>query len=144
MSQTIQTRFERVEKKYFLLPAQYETFQTALSGFVRPDAYPVYTLCNLYYDTDDYRLIRASLEKPVYKEKLRVRSYGVPGDDAKVFVELKKKFDGVVYKRRITASPFFADSLLKGLRPAEQKDQVTKEIEYFQRFYHTSPKVFIA
>ena len=144
MSKAIQLSFARIEKKYFLTPEQYKRFQEKLSAFVKPDAYPTYTLCNLYYDTDDYRLIRASLEKPVYKEKLRVRSYGVPAQDAKVFVELKKKYDGIVYKRRITAAPFFADSLLKGFRTAEQKDQITREIEYFQRFYRTQPKVFIA
>ena len=73
-----------------------------MTPYMKKDAYGEYTICNIYYDTDDYRLIRASLEKPVYKEKLRVRSYGVPQEDGKVFVELKKKFDGVVYKRRIT------------------------------------------
>lgn len=65
------------------------------------DAYGAYTICNIYYDTGDWRLIRKSLEKTVYKEKLRIRSYGVPTGDDKVFVELKKKYDGVVYKRRI-------------------------------------------
>ncbi len=144
MNKPIQLNFARVEKKYFLTPEQYRFFKPLLMGFIKPDEYPTYTLCNIYYDTDDYRLIRASLEKPIYKEKLRMRSYGVPKDDDKVFVELKKKFDGVVYKRRITASPFFADSFLKGLRPAERKDQITAEIEYFQHFYRTRPKAFIA
>lgn len=65
------------------------------------DAYGAYTICNIYYDTGDWRLICKSLEKPVYKEKLRVRSYGVPTGDDKVFVELKKKYDGMVYKRRV-------------------------------------------
>ncbi|GEM_PF-1095109 len=65
------------------------------------DAYGAYTICNIYYDTGDWRLIRKSLEKTVYKEKLRIRSYGVPTGDDKVFVELKKKYDGVVYKRRV-------------------------------------------
>ena len=69
---------------------------------MKEDAFGSYTICNIYYDTPDWRLIRASLEKPAYKEKLRVRSYGVPTETDRVFVELKKKFDGVVYKRRIT------------------------------------------
>lgn len=68
---------------------------------MKKDAYGAYTICNIYYDTGDWRLIRKSLEKTVYKEKLRIRSYGVPTGDDKVFVELKKKYDGVVYKRRI-------------------------------------------
>lgn len=143
MNKAIQTSFERIEKKYFLTPHQAERFQAGFRSFVKPDDYPTYTLCNVYYDTDDFRLIRASLEKPVYKEKLRVRSYGVPAQEDKVFVELKKKFDGIVYKRRITATPFQADSLLNGQK-TQQRDQITREIEYFQRFYQTKPKVFIA
>ena len=67
-----------------------------------PDEYGESTICNIYYDTADYRLIRASLEKPAYKEKLRLRSYGVTEPGGKVFLELKKKYKGIVYKRRIT------------------------------------------
>lgn len=144
MNTPIITCFERVEKKYFLTPRQYAAFRQSLEPYVRADAYADYTICNLYYDTDDYRLIRASLEKPVYKEKLRVRSYGVPVDDGTVFVELKKKYDGIVYKRRITASPVAAQRMLHGVRPAGTPSQIQKEIEYFQTFYHTAPKVFIA
>lgn len=72
-----------------------------MAPYMKKDAYGAYTICNIYYDTGDWRLIRKSLEKPVHKEKLRVRSYGVPTGDDKVFVELKKKYDGVVYKRRV-------------------------------------------
>lgn len=98
----IQCCFERYEKKYCLTLSQQRFLLERMTPYMKKDAYGEYTICNIYYDTDDYRLIRASLEKPVYKEKLRVRSYGVPQEDGKVFVELKKKFDGVVYKRRIT------------------------------------------
>lgn len=82
--------------------AQQQRFQLeGMAPCMKKDAYGAYTICNIYYDTGDWRLIRKSLEKPVYKEKLRVRSYGVPTGDDKVFVELKKKYDGVVYKRRV-------------------------------------------
>lgn len=144
MQKPIITCFERVEKKFFLSPAQYAAFLQDLAPYVRADAYGEYTICNLYYDTDDYRLIRASLEKPVYKEKLRVRSYGVQKDDGTVFVELKKKYDGVVYKRRITSTPLAAQRLLCGIRPASPQSQIRREIEYFQFMYQTKPKVFIA
>ena len=110
---------------------------------MKKDAYGEYTICNIYYDTDDYRLIRASLEKPVYKEKLRVRSYGVPQEDGKVFVELKKKFDGVVYKRRITTGIQNMEPFLSGELPSENFGQIGREIRYFQSFYRTAPKVFI-
>lgn len=144
VSNTVKQSFERYERKYFLTPAQYRLFKERLNLFVKPDDYPTYTLCNIYYDTDDYRLIRASLEKPMYKEKLRVRSYGVPNADSKIFVELKKKYDGVVYKRRITATPLIARSLLNGFKEAEQTSQISNEISYFQQFYRAQPKVFIA
>ena len=144
MGRAIQQSFERYEKKYFLTPAQYKQFKRKLSAYVTADAYPTYTLCNIYYDTDDFKLIRASVEKPEYKEKLRVRSYGVPKEDGKVFVELKKKLGGVVYKRRITSDVFLAETLLKGVMPSENVTQITKEIAYFQQFYRTAPKVFIA
>ena len=140
----IKQSFERYEKKYFLTPMQYRLFREKLLCFVKADDYPTYTLCNIYYDTDDYRLIRASLEKPMYKEKLRVRSYGVPKESSTVFVELKKKFDGVVYKRRITAAPSAAVSLLNGVEQEVEKSQISNEICYFQQFYHTVPKVFLA
>jgi len=140
----IKNSFERYEKKYFLTPTQYGLFKKTLMEYVKADEYPTYTLCNIYYDTDDYRLIRASLEKPMYKEKLRVRSYSVPNKDSNVFVELKKKYDGVVYKRRITATPLIAQSLLNGFKEAGQVNQISNEISYFQQFYHATPKVFIA
>ena len=70
----IQTTFARIEKKYMVTDKQYRAMCTALAGYVEPDEFGAYTICNIYYDTPDYALIRASLDKPVYKEKLRLRS----------------------------------------------------------------------
>ena len=144
MNRPIITSFQRIEKKFFLTIQQYAEFKEKLSPYVQADAYPTYTLCNLYYDTDDYRLIRSSIDKPIYKEKLRVRSYGVPESDGRVFVEIKKKFDGIVYKRRITQTPKAASALLRGIRPLGSVSQIQKEIEYFQTLHRTVPKAFIA
>ena len=140
MSTAIKQNFKRYEKKFFLSPDQYTFFVQRINEYVTADEHPNYTICNIYYDTDDYRLIRASIEKPIYKEKLRLRSYGVPSEDSNVFLELKKKYDGVVYKRRITTNPSGVDGILKG----NESTQIAKEIEYFQSFYKTKPKVFIA
>lgn len=93
--------FKRIEKKYLLSGEKYDQLMTALADYLEPDEYPHSTICSMYYDTPDFKLIRASIEKPLYREKLRVRSYGVPTRDSKVFVEVKKKYDGVVYKRRL-------------------------------------------
>ena len=92
MNQPIVQTFKRYEKKYRLTTAQRAEFIRRVQPFMRPDDYGTYTIGSLYLDTPDFRLIRASLEKPVYKEKLRVRAYGVPKPETgQVFVELKKK-----------------------------------------------------
>lgn len=93
--------FKRIEKKYLLSGEKYELLMAAIADYIEPDEYPHSTICSMYYDTPDFKLIRASIEKPLYREKLRVRSYGVPTRDSSVFVEVKKKYDGVVYKRRL-------------------------------------------
>lgn len=128
MANQIQSCFERYEKKYMLTPAQLRVMLTGMKAHMVPDQYGKYTICNIYYDTPDWRLIRASLEKPVYKEKLRVRSYGVAAPDGKVFVEIKKKFDGVVYKRRITAPAPLVSPLLTGQLEPDRFGQIGREI----------------
>ena len=93
--------FQRYEKKYMLDRQTYNLFLEAIEPHMCADNYGKHTIGNIYYDTDTYELIRQSIEKPDYKEKLRVRSYGIPNKNSKVYVEIKKKYDGVVYKRRI-------------------------------------------
>ena len=83
---TIQSCFERYEKKYCLSIRQQRFLIERMRPHTKKDEYGEYTICNIYYDTDDWRLIRASIDKPVYKEKLRVRSYGVPEEGDRVFV----------------------------------------------------------
>lgn len=137
--------FQRYEIKYLLTRKQKEIILAAMEPYMELDAYGRSTIRNIYYDTDNYRLVRRSLEQPVYKEKLRVRSYGTvePGD--KVFVELKKKYEGVVYKRRIHIPEKAAVDYLAGRRAAPDKSQITEEIDYFLRFYRTlEPKVFLS
>ena len=143
MSQPIQTCFERYEKKYFLSPAGQKILLGAIAPHIKMDFYGKYTICNLYYDTPDWRLICASLAKPVYKEKLRVRSYGVPEPEGKVFAELKKKYDGVVYKRRITVPAAQVQPLLAGQLPLADYGQIGREIAWFQQLYSAVPRVFI-
>lgn len=137
--------FQRYEMKYLLNRKQKEIILAAMEPYMALDAYGRSSIRNVYYDTDNYRLVRRSLEQPVYKEKLRVRSYGTvePGD--MVFVELKKKFEGVVYKRRIHIPEKAAVDYLAGRRAAPDKSQITEEIDYFLRFYQTlEPKVFLS
>lgn len=140
----VQSCFKRYEKKYMLTNKQYEDFQEGMKEYMKPDVYGQTTNCNIYYDTDHWDLIRKSIEKPVYKEKLRVRSYGTPKTGDKVFIELKKKYDGIVYKRRITMGAELTEKYLAGWESLSPGTQIGKEIEYFQRMYQAKPKVYIA
>ena len=139
----IQSCFERYEKKYLLTPEQYRAMLYGMTPYMKPDEHPSYSISNIYYDAENFDLIRASLEKPVYKEKLRLRSYGVPGSLDTVFVELKKKFDGVVYKRRVMMEMQAAPHYLSGKKKGGGS-QISREIDYFLRLYKPEPKVFIA
>ena len=94
--------FKRYEIKYLMDRRQRDGILRAIAPYMSIDSYGHCSICNIYYDTPNFRLIRESLEKPVYKEKLRLRSYGPAGPEDTVFVELKKKYKSVVYKRRIS------------------------------------------
>lgn len=136
--------FKRVEKKYMLTPGQYEEFLKAIEPHMLPDAYGLSKICNIYFDTENDELVRLSNEKPVYKEKLRLRSYGIPGADDKVYLELKKKYKDIVYKRRISLTLSEAeDYLLRGIRP-KKDSQILREIDYFIVFHKTVPKLYLA
>ena len=137
-----QLSFQRFEKKYLMSAPQYSDFWEELSQRLVPDEYFSSTVCSLYYDTDDYSLIRHSIQKPVYKEKLRLRSYGVPDGSKEVFVELKKKFKGIVYKRRIELDIDRAMLWLAG-GPAPDDSQISREIDWVLHRYALSPKFVI-
>ena len=122
---------------------KYERLWQELKERLKPDEYFSSTVCSLYYDTPDDSLIRHSLQKPIYKEKLRLRSYGVPdGVESPVFVELKKKFKGIVYKRRIELPEQEAESWLSG-GGAPDDSQISHEIDWVLQRYELSPKIVI-
>lgn len=138
--------FERVEKKYLLERDTYRELSRRLKTYIKEDEYGKTSICNIYYDTPDSRLIRRSLEKPVYKEKLRLRSYGVPQEDSTVFVELKKKYKGIVYKRRVDMPLTHALAFLNRrilLRP--NMSQIQREISWVLRYYpQLGPAMFLS
>ena len=140
-----QSCFQRFELKYILTRPQKEALLRAMEPYMRLDQYGRVTIRNIYYDTPSYRLIRASIEQPVYKEKLRIRSYRqlVPGEDA--FVELKKKFKKVVYKRRLSMPFHESIDWLKGVDSLQPPGQIGEEIRYFRDFYgDLQPTVFLS
>ena len=94
--------FRRIEKKYILNKQQYEQIRKILDNYVIQDEYGESTICNIYFDTDDYKLISHSITKPYFKEKIRLRSYNIPQNDSTVFLEIKRKTDDIVGKRRIS------------------------------------------
>lgn len=130
-----QNVFERYELKYFLTQAQKKALFQKMENRMKLDQYGRTTIRNIYYDTDSFRLIRDSLDHPVYKEKLRVRSYQRADSGDMVFVEIKKKFEDVVYKRRVAIPKTAAESWIDQRKEIPFKSQITSEIDYFLGFY---------
>ena len=136
--------FKRYEIKYLLSRRQRDAIVREMAPYMALDRYGRSTIRNIYYDTPDFRLIRRSLEKPVYKEKLRVRSYGRASEETPVFVELKKKYRGVVYKRRIILPQAQALACLAGAAPMPDS-QIGREIAYALAYYQgLRPAVFLS
>ena len=141
----VQTVFRRYELKYLLTMAQKETVLKAMQPYMKLDKYGRTTIRNLYYDTDTYLLIRRSIEKLTYKEKLRIRSYSKADADSTVFVELKKKYKHVVYKRRMSLPEAEAVKWLSGEKHTDKHTQISNEIDYFMEHYGTlHPTVFLS
>lgn len=139
-----QLKFKRYELKYLINDDQYERLKKLMSDYTVGDLYGKSTICNLYFDTPTYLLIRRSIEKPVYKEKLRLRCYGVPSGNSQCFLELKKKFKSVVFKRRIKLTVDEAKAFLTEGKCPEQ-NQVVNEIRYFLEHYEVlQPTVFLS
>lgn len=137
--------FTRVEKKYLLTGEQAARLTESVQALgMTPDVYGAHTISNIYYDTPDYELIRRSLEKPVYKEKLRLRAYGAPKASDEAFVEIKKKYKGVVYKRRVALPLEQATRCLQLGRLPEDAGQIGREIDYFLAFWKPQPKAMVA
>lgn len=144
--------FNRFEHKYMLDKETFLKVLQVMDEHMEIDAHNIghkpYTIANIYFDTPDDDLIRTSLSKPQYKEKLRLRAYGVPGLDSKVYLEIKKKYKGIVNKRRTTlrlneAYGFVASG--KAPTPKEYMNvQVLHELEYFLKIYNLSPKLYLA
>ena len=141
-----QMTFKRYEIKYMLSRAQAASLKTEMGAHMALDRFGHSTIRNIYLDTDSFRLVRRSIEKPMYKEKLRVRAYDKAGPDDPVFVELKKKFDGVVYKRRLTLAHRAAMDALEQGATLPAIGQIAREIAAFRRFYGPTlaPAMFLS
>lgn len=145
-----QMTFKRYELKYMLTIEQQQLILNEMAKHMKEDPHGHSTIQSLYFDTPDFLLIRRSIDKPIYKEKLRLRSYGVANENTKVFLELKKKYDKIVYKRRISSTEsqalnFFKQNISKDLSDDIKDSQVKKEIEYARDYYsNLAPRVLLS
>ena len=163
-----QTVFKRYELKYMITREQKDRILQAMEPYMVQDKFGRSTIRNIYFDTDDFILARHSIAKPDFKEKLRIRSYAAASPDSTVFVELKRKFDHVVYKRRVALPENFAMKWTQGFAGrtagsmsgktvsgnstgnlyselAALPPQMTSEINYFLNYYGTlRPAVFLS
>ena len=128
---------QRYELKYLLNRDQLLRLRQVMEGHMTEDQFGLTTIGTIYYDTPDRRLIRASIEKPAYKEKLRLRSYGPAAPGSPVFLELKRKALGTVYKRRIRTTPGAAARFVSGCQNEPEQSQIGRELRSFRDYYGT-------
>ncbi len=129
------TVMKRYELKYILNSEQTDYLCNCLKGHMKEDQYSNTTIASIYYDTPTYQLIRTSIEKPEFKEKIRLRSYGIATDKSPVYLELKRKADGIVYKRRVQTTISDADKFFSGNSEISSSGQINKEITTFRDYY---------
>ena len=141
----MQDVFKRYEKKYLITTQQAAIVEAVLSARMVPDRFDAYWVQNLYFDTDNWDVIRTSMQRPYYKEKLRLRYYGVmdANSSGPVFLELKKKCAGIAYKRRIALpQEVLAQSLGEVL--GRETTQIARELQFYLRTTEVAPKLFVA
>lgn len=144
--------FKRYEKKYLITGQQLDDILPTLLEYMELDPFCIggkeYRIYSIYYDTDNHDVIRQNSSKPVYKEKMRIRSYyDLKDPEDKIFMEIKKKSDGQGNKRRIKLKireiePFVNDGILP-----ETKDylsaQVAKELAYYLKRNKVHPALYV-
>ncbi len=141
---TFKDKFQRIETKYVISKETLADLLQEFEAYMAEDEHAYSTIGNLYYDTPTYQMIRESLEKPYFKEKLRVRTYdAAPQADSQVFLEIKKKVRKVVYKRRIATELLTAEQYLAGESKLEDS-QIKQEIEWLcERYGGVQPMMYI-
>jgi SPX domain protein involved in polyphosphate accumulation len=141
--------FRRVEKKYIITQSQYSYIKKAISDKMQEDSYGKSTICNIYFDTENYDLIKNSITKPIYKDKIRLRSYNVPEKESIVYLEVKRKFKEIVSKRRIEIKLSEFEKIenreIGKLQLEENSNsQIQKELEYYFNHYNLISTMYIS
>ena len=137
--------FRRIEKKYIVNELQYHKIKNMILEHMNEDKYGKNTICNIYFDTNRYELISHSISKPYFKEKVRLRSYNIPNKNSKVFLEIKRKYDGVVGKRRIEMTLEEFEHYLENSNSLEvYNKQIKTELDYYFKLYNLKPTMYIS
>ncbi|MBQ7104596.1 MAG: polyphosphate polymerase domain-containing protein [Bacilli bacterium] len=140
----IQKVFKRVEQKYVLSEEQFLKLQDILDKRFTPDKFFFSKIYNLYFDNDNFDNIITSIEKPEYKSKIRLRSYGEASNDDYIYLEMKKKYKGTVYKRRINLTLKDFKNYQENKSFPRQNKQIMQEIDYQIKYQKLKPKIFVA
>ena len=137
--------FRRVEKKYIITNEQFTRICKFLNKYMDADQYGKSTICNIYFDSPNYDLISHSITKPYFKEKIRLRSYNTPKKESKVYLEIKRKADVIVGKRRIAMNLKDFEKYIQNPELMENENvQIKKELDYYFRLYSLEPKMYIS
>ena len=137
--------FRRVEKKYILTKEQYKELKRILNDYMLEDEHGKSNICNIYFDSKFYELISHSITKPFFKEKIRLRSYNKPKDDTEVFLEIKRKCEGVVSKRRIQMQFADFENYMENKNSLESSNpQIKTELDYYFNKYNLRPTMYIS
>ncbi len=136
--------FRRVEKKYIITKEQFLYIQELMKDRMIEDEHGKSKICNVYFDTKNYDLISHSIQKPIYKDKIRLRSYNEPSENDFVFLEIKRKYDGVVSKRRVKLKLKEINKYLSGKEIETTGTQVQNEIDYYFKHYDLHPTMFLS
>ena len=137
--------FRRVEKKYILTKKQYMDIKKAINDYMIEDEYGKSKICNVYFDSNLYELISHSITKPYFKDKVRLRSYNTPTEDSTVFLEIKRKCDGVVSKRRIQMKLIDMEEYIQHKKNTENiNKQISKELDYYFEKYNLKPAMYLS
>ncbi len=136
--------FRRVEKKYVITKEQYLRLKDIIESKMIEDEHGKSSICNIYLDTEQFDLVRHSITKPVYKDKVRLRSYNVPNIDSTVYLEIKRKYDGIVSKRRIEMKLKDFYEYMNNKNLFSEGSQVKKELLYYFQFYNLKQTMCIS
>ena len=134
--------FQRIEEKYLLTKEEKKKLINMIKNYIKEDEYFKSEIHNIYFDTRNNDLIINSLEKPIFKDKFRIRSYGIPKENDYVFLEMKMKYKGVVGKRRIKIRLNEINDYLENEK--ETDNEILKEIIYYYKYYELQKAIYIA